>query len=139
MTTSAAHSDQALPRKLVLVVEDELDIRSTVAQALLDEGYEVATASNVPDALARIRERRPDAILCDIMLPQSDGRQLIRACRADPATSSIPILVMSAAHEAFRDPELGSLVFVAKPFDIGMLLMLVDDAVWSSSMPVLLC
>lgn len=137
MTTPAPFVVHDASRKLVLVVEDEPDIRSAVAQALLDEGYEVATASTVPDARARIRERRPDAILCDIMLPQSDGRQLIRACRADPSTSSIPILVMSAAHDAFRDPELGSLVFVAKPFDIGMLLMLVDDAVWPSSAPAL--
>jgi DNA-binding response OmpR family regulator len=115
--------------KTVLVIEDEPTIRDVVATALENEGYFVETASNGHDALVKLNNVIPDAILVDIMLPRVDGRQFIRECKAQPATSQIPIIVMSAAYDAMRYAELASLVFLAKPFDIDMLLMLVDDAV----------
>lgn len=122
-------------RKTVLVVEDDLDISGLIASTLESEGYLVETASNGQDALASVAQNVPDAMLIDIMLPRVDGRQLIRACKAQPATSRIPIIVMSAGYDAMHDAELASLVFMTKPFDIEMLLMLVDDAVSSGDPP----
>ena len=122
-------------QKTILVVEDDPDICSFVASALENEGYLVDTAGNGQDALAKIAHNLPDAMLIDIMLPRVDGRQLIRECKKQPATSKIPIIVMSAGYDAMHDTELSSLVFLAKPFDIEMLLMLVDDAVSSGGSP----
>lgn len=123
--------------KTILVVEDDPDICSFIATALENEGYLAETASNGHDALVKISQSVPDAMLIDIMLPRVDGRQLIRECRSQPATSRVPIIVMSAGYDAMRDAELASLVFLAKPFDIEMLLMLVDDAVASDEPPAI--
>ena len=124
-------------RKTILVVEDDPDICSFIATALENEGYRTETAGNGHDALVKIASSVPDAMVIDIMLPRVDGRQLIRACKAQPSTSRIPIIVMSAGYDAMRDAELASLVFLAKPFDIEMLLMLVDDAVSSEEPPAI--
>jgi DNA-binding response OmpR family regulator len=121
--------------KTILVVEDDHDISGVIASTLESEGYLVETASNGHDALASVAERIPDAMLVDIMLPRVDGKQFIRACKAQEATSRIPIIVMSAGYDAMHDAELASLVFMTKPFDIEMLLMLVDDAVASGEPP----
>jgi CheY-like chemotaxis protein len=128
-------TESVAPRKTVLVVEDDPEIRSLVTDALESDGYEVLTAANGEDALQIVTSTRTDAVLVDIMLPKVDGRQFIRACKADPATRDIPMLVMSAGYDARRDAELADMVFVAKPFDIEMLLMLVDDAVTRDEPP----
>ena len=122
--------------KTILVVEDDHDISGLIATTLENEGYLVETAGNGEDALTKVADNIPDAMLVDIMLPRVDGKQLIRACKAQEATSRIPIIVMSAGYDAMHDAELASLVFMTKPFDIEMLLMLVDDAVSSGTPPV---
>lgn len=121
--------------KTILVVEDDPDICSFIATALENEGYVAETAGNGHDALVKIGQHVPDAMLIDILLPRVDGRQLIRECRSQQATRHVPIIVMSAGYDAMHDAELASLVFLAKPFDIEMLLMLVDDAVSSEEPP----
>ena len=128
-------TDTVEPRKTVLVVEDDPAIRGLVMAALEGVGYEVLTAIDGQDALQIVGSTHVDAALVDIMLPRVDGHEFIRACRADPATRDLPMLVMSAGYDARRDAELADLVFVAKPFDIEMLLMLVDDAVTSGGAP----
>ena len=122
--------------KTILVVEDDHDISGLIATTLENEGYLVETAGNGEDALTKVADNIPDAMLVDIMLARVDGKQLIRACKAQEATSRIPIIVMSAGYDAMHDAELASLVFMTKPFDIEMLLMLVDDAVSSGTPPV---
>ena len=112
----------------VLAVDDEPPILSLLTTALEAEGYQVEFATNGRDALDMIKRQAPDAILLDLMMPDLDGWQLIEVLRADPVTSQIPIIILSAAYDAVKHPALGSLVFLAKPFDLGMLLILVEDA-----------
>jgi len=112
----------------VLAVDDEPPILSLLTTALEAEGYQVEFATNGRDALDKVKRQAPDAILLDLMMPVLDGWQLIEALRADPVTSQIPIIILSAAYDAAKHPALGSLVFLAKPFDLGMLLILVEDA-----------
>jgi DNA-binding response OmpR family regulator len=112
----------------VLIADDEPQILSFLAMSLEAEGYQVEMAANGQDALNKVRRQAPDAILVDLMMPVLDGWQLIKALRANPTTSQIPIIVLSAAYDAAEHPALGSLVFLAKPFDIDMLLILLEDA-----------
>jgi two-component system, chemotaxis family, chemotaxis protein CheY len=116
----------------VLVVDDEPPILSFLTTALEAEGYQVEAATNGREALDHVKRQAPDAILLDIMMPVLDGWHFIEAIRADPATCGIPVIVLSAAYDAAKHPALGSLVFLAKPFDLGMLLMLVEDALAST-------
>ena len=114
--------------RTILVVEDDPDVRDVLVMALEDAGYRVDTAADGQVALRGLRGHRPDAIILDLMLPFVDGRRFLAACRADPATRDIPIIIVSAAYGAVSDPELDSLVVVAKPFDVDMLLILLQDA-----------
>jgi DNA-binding response OmpR family regulator len=115
----------------VMVVEDEAAISEMIAAALGDEGYRVLTARDGQDALQQVQREPPDAIVLDLRLPNVDSWQVVRWCRAHPATTATPIIVVSAARDAVQDADIEPLVFVEKPFDLDVLLALVEDAVSS--------
>lgn len=70
--------------KKILVIEDEPDIREAIAETLSDEGFDVTTASDGMDGLAKALEVRPDLILLDIVMPQMDGHETLEKLRNDP-------------------------------------------------------
>ncbi|HZN95337.1 MAG TPA: response regulator [Myxococcales bacterium] len=85
-------------QRSILVVDDDADIRESVAEALEAEGYHVATAANGAIALHLLRERevRPDAILLDIMMPDMDGRAFREEQMKDIRLALIPVIVFTA-------------------------------------------
>jgi CheY-like chemotaxis protein len=104
---------------MVLVVDDEPDIRETIAEALMLEGYRVRTAPNGKSALEQARKGRPDLILLDLMMPVMSGWQFLEAWREDPELGSIPVVVDTA----FPDVQVeGAAVLLRKPFDLTTLL-----------------
>ena len=114
----------------VLVVEDDLDIRETLADALADSGFRVAQASNGRDALALLREARPlpCIILLDLMMPVMDGREFRAQQLRDPELAKIPVIVLSA----YRDVEanvsgMNVSGFLRKPPDLDELLRTISD------------
>jgi CheY-like chemotaxis protein len=125
-------TDEDSTARTILVIDDDPDVRGLLQMALEDAGYRVDVAADGQEALHRLSSRRPDAIVLDLMLPVVDGRQVIRMCRASPYTRDIPIIIVSAVYGGgSNDPELASLVFMAKPFDVDILLILVEDAIGS--------
>jgi CheY-like chemotaxis protein len=85
--------------RLVLVIDDDDDIRETLADLLGDEGYQVVTAMNGADALDKLRAPqriRPCVILLDLMMPVMNGQQFYSLQQLDPELASIPIVVISA-------------------------------------------
>ena len=112
----------------VLVVDDDVSIQGFLVDALADEGYAVRTATNGQDALAILREWRPDLILLDLMMPEMDGWQFRARQLALPEAAAIPVIVLST----MRDPTpkvqglTPSRVFV-KPFDLEDLLDTIDE------------
>ena len=80
----------------VLVVEDETDIRDLIALHLSREGFRCRTASNGVDALAEVRSSHPDLVVLDLMLPGLGGLEVCRRLRAEPATASLPIIMLTA-------------------------------------------
>ena len=116
----------------VLVVDDDTAIRTLLADALDGEGYEVVTAINGADALAKLATLQPDAIVLDLMMPVMDGRAFLAARRQDPRQAAIPVLVLSAAHDLGTvAPELGARACMAKPFDLDVLLAVIERLVRS--------
>ena len=118
-----------LDAPLVLVVEDGPYIGAMVRTALEDDGYrvllEAAGGAGIDDA----REQRPAAIILDLMLPDLDGQDVLRALKADPATADIPVIVMSAVAGVLK-PEERQLVqtVIRKPFELEDLLTAVQRA-----------
>jgi CheY-like chemotaxis protein len=112
---------------LILVVDDERDIRSAVAEMLALEGYDVDEAANGADALAAVDRRRPDLILLDMRMPVLDGWGFAAELRR--RGSQIPIVVMTAARDAARwADEIAATASLAKPFGFDDLLRVVDQA-----------
>jgi CheY-like chemotaxis protein len=104
---------------VVLVVDDDKDIRDLLSDALEAEGYEAVSARHGAEALERLRHLRPDLILLDLMMPVMDGLAFLAAKSRDPALSGIPVIAMTAA--TWNRVE-GAVTLLKKPFDLDMFL-----------------
>jgi CheY-like chemotaxis protein len=80
----------------LLVVDDDPHVADLVRQSLEDEGYQIDVAGDGQAALELMRERRPDAILLDLLMPRMDGFELIAALQKDPERRAIPVIVLTA-------------------------------------------
>lgn len=110
----------------VLVVDDETDILELVAFNLERQQYKVLTAGDGISAVKMAREKIPDLIVLDVMLPGLDGFGVYRELRADPRTSGIPVLMLTAKGEIndrIAGLELGADDYVTKPFSPRELLL----------------
>jgi DNA-binding response OmpR family regulator len=110
-------TDQRTP--LVLVADDEEDIRALVAFRLKRAGYEVITAADGAEALTLATDRLPDVIVLDMMMPKATGLEVTRTLRGQDTTKDIPVILLTArAQEAdvARGFEAGADDYVKKPF-----------------------
>jgi DNA-binding response OmpR family regulator len=114
----------------VLVIDDEAPIRLLCRVNLEAEGMAVLEASDGPSGLEAAKAKRPDLILLDVMMPGLDGWRVAEHLLDDPATSSIPIIFLTARAE-FRDRarglDIGGIDYVTKPFNPVELAPLVRD------------
>lgn len=105
--------------KLITLIEDEPDIQEIIAYNLKREGYQVSSALNGEAGLALIKQKKPDLILLDLMLPGMDGLEVCRQLRAVSETQNIPIIMVSAKGEesdVVLGLGLGADDYIAKPF-----------------------
>ncbi|MGI8914297.1 MAG: response regulator transcription factor [Chloroflexota bacterium] len=109
----------------VLVVDDELPLRSLLAMVIRDAGHAVILAIDGSQALEVIGRQRPDLVLSDIMMPLLNGAALCRGLKLAADTASIPVILMSAAGNALAEGT-GADAFLAKPFDIADVEALLD-------------
>lgn len=112
--------------KYILVVEDRPEVRKLIQMATKHLAYEIDEACNGEQGLASIRQRRPDIVLLDIMMPgQLDGLSVCRAIKGDPQLASIPVVLLSALAQQ-TDLALGAAAgadaYLTKPFSIGELI-----------------
>jgi CheY-like chemotaxis protein len=105
----------------ILIIDDEEDIREVAALSLETvAGWNVITANSGAQGLARAIEHQPEAVLLDVMMPGMDGPSTVRELRKNPATASIPILLLTAkvqASDQRRFADLGVQAILFKPFD----------------------
>jgi CheY-like chemotaxis protein len=112
----------------ILVVDDDPAIRDVVADILEISDYAVQTAVNGAEALEKIRQDQPAAVLLDLMMPVMNGWEFLRACRQESPCADVPIVVMSAARDASDvADELGAQAFLAKPFELDSVLSVVEQ------------
>jgi DNA-binding response OmpR family regulator len=110
-------------KKHVLVVEDDPHIRLGLCDALRAEGYEISECSNGAQAAPILRQRKPDLVILDIMLPGKSGYDICREARG--ARNRVPILMLSAKGQEIDKVvglELGADDYVTKPFSLRELL-----------------
>ena len=109
----------------VLVVEDERDVAELIRYNLGKEGYDVVVVSTGSDAVKQARDMRPDVVLLDIMVPQLNGWEVCRRLKRDPATKSIPVIMVTGRVEEGDKVlgfEMGADDYVTKPFSTRELL-----------------
>ena len=106
-------------RPVILIADDDRDILELVSLALERDGYELVLASNGEEALALARTRPPSLAVLDVMMPRLDGCEVTRRLRADEATRTLPVVLLSAFADelqAARGLAAGADAYVKKPF-----------------------
>jgi two-component system phosphate regulon response regulator PhoB len=104
----------------VLVVEDEEHVRTVLEYNLELDGFEVYLAADGPAGLELAREKRPDVILLDWMMPKMDGLKVLSELKADERTRSIPVFMLTAKGmmaDVARALYEGADDYITKPFD----------------------
>lgn len=121
-------------QRTVIVVDDSDEVRDVLTQLLEGEGYKVLPVEDGETALLMTKRVQPALITLDIHLPREDGHEILRRLKADPATSSIPVLVVSGQANL---PELGDRLgadgILAKPFDLTDMQRLVSSLIRRTS------
>jgi signal transduction histidine kinase len=115
---------------LVLVVDDEPGMLETLGDVLQEMGHEDLRGSDGHEALELARNRRPELIISDYMMPGRTGIELIRALRVDPALAHIPVILMSAARPRATDEAWR---FLQKPLDLGQLERAINEGLTASA------
>ena len=108
---------EAAGAPLVMVVDDDAQARGLLCATLRREGYRVVEAENGEAALALARERRPDAITLDIMMPRMDGWTVLIALKSDPGLSDIPVIIVTILEDRGIALSLGAAEFMTKPVE----------------------
>jgi CheY-like chemotaxis protein len=106
--------------KTVLLIEDNNDIRENTCELLELEGYNVIVADNGVSGLTLAKAHHPDIILCDIMMPEANGYQVLNGLKNDPLIAATPFVFISSSVER-KEVEaalgLGANGYIRKPFD----------------------
>jgi CheY-like chemotaxis protein len=101
----------------VVIVDDEFGLAELIAEVLAEKGYSTAIAINGQLGLALLRERRPDLVLLDLMMPVLNGTEVMREMKADPLLAGVPVVLMTALPEAVPANEgLAYEAVLQKPF-----------------------
>lgn len=121
--------------KKILIVEDEEDPRKYLELLLKENGFDTVMAEDGLEAMSRVKEHKPDAILLDILMPRETGIKFYRDLKKDPQYSKIPVIVVSGAtqYEPLFQLDRKALpkpfAFVEKPINKDDLVAKVKEAV----------
>jgi len=111
--------------KKILIIEDEPAMRSNLRQILEMENFQPVVAANGREGVALAKRELPDLILCDVLMPEQDGHEVLEALRADAATARIPFIFLTAKGEhadVRTGMNLGADDYLVKPVRVDDLL-----------------
>jgi DNA-binding response OmpR family regulator len=116
-----SHLSRPVESSTILVVDDDEGIRSLLKQELTEAGYNVEEAADGKAAIVKIRERRPDLVILDVMMPEMNGFDVAAILKNDPQTMEIPIIILSVVQDKARGFRIGVDRYLTKPIDTGLL------------------
>jgi DNA-binding NtrC family response regulator len=121
----------------ILIVDDEANLRKTLAEILSTRGYSILEADDGATAVKLLRDATPDLIFSDWRMPQMGGEEFLQYLRGEPRLASIPVIVITAfgsSHSAIEAVRLGAYDFVTKPFDLDEIVLTAERALDHSSL-----
>jgi DNA-binding NtrC family response regulator len=121
----------------ILIVDDEANLRKTLAEILRARGYSILEADDGTTAVELLRDATPDLIFSDWKMRQMGGEKFLRHLRDEPRLASIPVIVITAfgsSHSAIEAIRLGAYDFVTKPFDLDEIVLTAERALDHSSL-----
>lgn len=121
--------EQEAPK--LLLIDDDPNLILLVQDYLEFQGYQVTTVDNGKEALERLEEEIPDLIICDIMMPEMDGYELVERIREDSRISWIPVIFLSAKgqpNDRVKGLNTGADVYLIKPFEPEELVAQVESS-----------
>lgn len=124
MTDSANLTPPAVPPKKIITIDDEAPIRNLIRHSLRRERYEIVEAGNGREGLEIIRRELPDLIVMDVVMPEMNGLDTLKAIRADATIAHIPVLLLTGIRDSEKIEaalQLPPTEFLAKPFLIDVL------------------
>jgi two-component system, cell cycle response regulator len=116
----------------IVVAEDSPLMSAVACRTLLDHGYDVHAATDGLEALALVREHRPDVVLCDVSMPGLDGYGVLEAIQADPEIAETPVVFLTShtrSDQAAQGLRRGAHDYLRKPFDAVELIARMQSAV----------
>lgn len=111
-----------LRMKHIIIIDDEVDIGESLATVLETEGYEAHAYANGYVAIEKMKIKKPDLVIVDVMMPKPKGVEVVRLLKEDQVLKNVPIMMMSASKEPEPLSEEKWDVFVRKPFEMEELL-----------------
>jgi CheY-like chemotaxis protein len=111
-----------MTQPVVLVIDDEIDIRESLREVLEDEGYDVAVAADGRQGLIELHRRKPAAVILDIIMPVMSGTEMYAAMQDDPEVADIPVIISTS--DPSRAPS--GVLIMRKPVDLPRLLAAVE-------------
>ena len=106
---------------LIYIVEDDQNIREIESFALKNSGYQIMDFSNAKDFYRALKEKKPDGVLLDIMLPDEDGMEILQKLRRAPETKRLPIIMVTAKSteiDRVKGLDSGADDYIVKPFGV---------------------
>ena len=104
--------------KTVLIADDEFDLAGTLCAILRGEGYAAEVCSDGCETLDRLKARKPDLLLMDVMMPRMSGYEVLGVMKQTPGLDGIPVVLMSAAPARVRQTDFKWDEFLRKPFTL---------------------
>ena len=123
--------------RAILIIDDEANLRKTLAEILGGKGYEMFEAGDGSEAIALLETLTPDLVFTDWRMPRVGGEEVLRHMRNDPRLAAVPVIVITAfgsSHNAIEAVRLGAYDFVMKPFDLEEISLTVERALEHSSL-----
>ena len=124
-TLASASNTSMTPDKLILVVEDDFDLRQTILWTLKDEGHEVEEAGDGREAVERALQRKPALVLLDMGLPVMDGYGVAAKLRSDYGNTVCIVTMTADGRAAEKARRVGAVGYLNKPFELDDLIAIV--------------
>lgn len=118
--------------KKILVIEDDKFLRKVISKKLLQEGYEVTEAVDGDEGIKATKENKPDLILLDLVLPITNGFEVLVKLKKTPASSKIPVIILSnlsGVKDVEKGIKMGAIDYLIKAhFDLSEIIIRIELA-----------